>query len=233
MSQHSHPFGDFHKVRGPGAKLQGGVREDSLGWREGAKGWARNRERQRGLVGAKGLQPGRTHSEQLGLTKKTTKTGLVAWLGANGVRWGAEPGSGPGTQLQQTEARGRTDWVGAKGLKPEEEPRNRTRNRTQTGVRTAWLDPGPGPGPGPAPGPEQGRARATARARALALALALAQGQGPGPGPEHQDQNSFWPRTLTKRPLIPSAGQGGLKGPSQGALQCRTQPGARTAWGLG
>ena len=57
------------------------------------------------MVGAKGLQPGRTHSEQLGLTKKTSKTGLVAWLGANGVRWGAQQGSGPGTKLQQTEAR--------------------------------------------------------------------------------------------------------------------------------
>ena len=86
-------------------RKRGRVREDSLGWREGAKGWARNRERQRGLVGAKALQPGRTHSEQLGLTKKTSKTGLVAWLGANGVRWGAEPGSGPGTKLQQTEVR--------------------------------------------------------------------------------------------------------------------------------
>ena len=69
------------------------------------------------MVGAKGLQPGRTHSEQLGLTKKTTKTGLITWLGANGVRWGAQPGSGPGTKLQQTEARQECE-----GLKPEESP---------------------------------------------------------------------------------------------------------------
>ena len=43
----------------------------------------------------------------------------IAWLGAKGVRWGAGPGSGPGTKLQQTE-RGNTDWAGAKGLKPPE-----------------------------------------------------------------------------------------------------------------
>ena len=92
-------------------RKRGRVREDSLGWREGAKGWTRNRERQRGLVGAKGLQPGRTHSEQLGLT------------GANGVRWGAEPGSGPGTKLQQTEAR-RLGWregAKARGRAPKQD----------------------------------------------------------------------------------------------------------------
>ena len=56
-----------------------GVREDSLGWREGAmKGWARNRQRQRGLVGAKGLQPGRTHSELLGSGRGPRKQG---WCG--------------------------------------------------------------------------------------------------------------------------------------------------------
>ena len=40
----------------------GRVSEDSLGWGEGAKardGRARNRHRQRGLVGAKGLKGGR------------------------------------------------------------------------------------------------------------------------------------------------------------------------------
>ena len=41
MSQHSRPFGDLHKVRGPGTKLQqterrGRVSEDSLGWHGGA-----------------------------------------------------------------------------------------------------------------------------------------------------------------------------------------------------
>ena len=80
------------------------------------------------MVGAKRLQPGRTHSEQLGLTKKTSKTGLVTWLNANGVRWGAEPGSGPGTKLQD-----RLGWrEGAKA-------RGRAPKRTQTGARTAWL----------------------------------------------------------------------------------------------
>ena len=80
------------------------------------------------MVGAKGLQPGRTRSEQLGLTKKTTKTGLVAWLGANGVRWGAEPGSGPGTKLQQTEAR----RLGCESQRESPETGH-------TGARTAWL----------------------------------------------------------------------------------------------
>ena len=41
MNQHARPFGDLHKVRGPGTKLQqterrGRVSEDSLGWREEA-----------------------------------------------------------------------------------------------------------------------------------------------------------------------------------------------------
>ena len=63
MSQHSRPFGDLDKVRGPGhLRCANGARQGQLGWGEGAKardGRARNRHRQRGLVGAKGLKPGR------------------------------------------------------------------------------------------------------------------------------------------------------------------------------
>ena len=99
MSQHSRPFGDLHKVRGPGAKLQ--QTETRQGQRR-QLGLARNRQRQRGLVGAKGLKPGRQHAvNSLGLAERDgnragvdqAQTGVrTAWLGAKGVRWGAGPG---------------------------------------------------------------------------------------------------------------------------------------------
>ena len=102
MSQHSRPFGDLHKVRGPGHLrcADGKARqEDSLGWDEAAKardGRARNRHRQRGLVGAKGLKPGRqgrnTGRQRLGLARSEwtawvvdqAKTGVRTLLGAKG-----------------------------------------------------------------------------------------------------------------------------------------------------
>ena len=95
-------------MRGPGTKLQQGqdkargrktlvpgicdeqterrarVSEDSLGWREGPKARdsrARNRQRQRGLVGAKGLKPWRqgqgTHAvNSLGWREASGQFGL-------------------------------------------------------------------------------------------------------------------------------------------------------------
>ena len=93
-------------MRGPGAKLQqtetrGRVREDSLGWREGAmKGWARNRERQRGLVGAQGFSQEEHTVNSFGWAERHgNRAGVADRLGAKGVRWGAGPGSGPGTKL--------------------------------------------------------------------------------------------------------------------------------------
>ena len=67
MSQHYALLGTSTRCVDQGicdaqTERRGRVSEDSLGWGEGAKardGWARNRHRQRGLVGAKGLKPGR------------------------------------------------------------------------------------------------------------------------------------------------------------------------------
>ena len=77
-----------------------------LGWREGA--------------------PARKNTQRTAwVNQKNSKTGLVAWLGANGVRWGAEPGSGPGTKLQQTEAKqDRLGWregAKARGRAPKQD----------------------------------------------------------------------------------------------------------------
>ena len=127
----------------------------------------------------------------------------IAWLGAKGVRWGAGPGSGPGTKLQQTAGLGAkglkpetpkqdTKWCAAKLVRPQNQgspsrpgPGARASTKTsQAGSDKRARQQGqgqgrPGQGQGQprasirAPGP--GRVRGTARAR---------QGQGQGPGPE-------------------------------------------------
>ena len=101
----------------------------------------------------------------------------IAWLGAKGVRWGAGSGSGPGTNLQQTEARqDRLGWCeGAKAR--ESAPKGHKLvcgqlglaqggNMTRTGQRT---------------GQSQGQGAKLVRARARARARVRARGPGPGP----------------------------------------------------
>ena len=100
MSQHSHPFWGFPQAAWTRRKAAADGNEAG----SVKTAW----------VGVKGLRDG-----------PGTKTGLVAWLGVNGVRWGAEPGSGPGTKLQQTEARqDRLGWregAKARGRAPKQD----------------------------------------------------------------------------------------------------------------
>ena len=97
----------------------------------------------------------------------------IAWLGAKGVRWGAGPGSGSGTKLQQTEARQyRLGWrEGAKARESAPEKGHKL-VRGQLGlaqggkmIRTGGVRVKEGqsqgrPGQGQGEGQDQGRARA-------------------------------------------------------------------------
>ena len=169
MSQHSRPFGDLHKVRGPGhlrcadGKARQGQRRQ-LGWGEGAKardGRARNRHRQRGLVGAKGLKPrrqGQGIQAVSGLwTRPKLARGQRAWReGVRPAKPGPRASSGHVPTAQQTGVRG--PWF--------QPPRGGLQCRTAmlirvTGKGKARANGQPGPGPGPGQGQGQGQGQAS------------------------------------------------------------------------
>ena len=80
---------------------RGRVSENSLGWGEGAKardGRARNRHRQRGLVGANGLKPGR-QGQGLGLARSEWTAWVVDQANSKvGQNWCAEGADHPGAK---------------------------------------------------------------------------------------------------------------------------------------
>ena len=123
MSQHSRPFGISTRCvdqaqscsRRKRGRVRAGLR-DGPGTEKGSEAWLARRGSSQEEHTVDSLGWAERHGNRAGVVDS------LAW------RWGAGPGSGPGTKLQQTAG------LGAKGLKPERES-----TPTEVGARTAWF----------------------------------------------------------------------------------------------
>ena len=157
-------------------RKRGRVCEDSLGLREGAMGgWARHRQRQRGLVGAKGLKKADSLAWREGGTvgcrardlHKVRERGVrTACVGARGQGGSGKTGTGQGhrtrararararprARAQGQGTRVRASQVQGQGqgqIQGQGHPLGSGSGSGPAGSERARAGPGPGPGPGP------------------------------------------------------------------------------------